>query len=142
MVAKAFRDVDMCEVRRAPGGFDFEIGRVVFTNEGALEEGLSRLEGARVRGGTLSGAPALEDRLELRVARLEASLDKIASGQDAFLDASDIADLARTNAVQALAERVDALGQSLDCVRARQVGDVRRVEEGVLTGSDLVEARF
>ena len=119
-VAKAFKDVDMCEVRKAPGGFDFEIGRVVFTSEGGLEAGLERLEGARVRGGTLSGAPALEDRLELRVARLEASLAKIADGQDAFLDASDIADLARMNEVQALAERVDTLEADLIAEIARR----------------------
>ena len=120
LVAKAFRDVEECEVRKAPGGFEFEIGRVVFTSENGLEEGLARLDGARVRGGTLSGAPALEDRLAPRVARLEAGLTKIASGQDAFLDASDIADLARMKEVTALAERVDTLEADLIAEIARR----------------------
>ena len=92
----------------------------MFTSEGGLEDGLERLEAARVRGGTLSGAPALEDRLAPRVARLEASLAKIASGQDAFLDASDIADLARMKEVTALAERVDTLEADLIAEIARR----------------------
>jgi len=119
-VASAFTEVERCDVHKAPGGFEFEIGCVVFESEAGLGRGLSCLDSARVGGGTVSGAPAVADRLVGRVATLEAGQRAILEGQGAFLDESDLADVARVREVQALAERVEGLEADLIAEIARR----------------------